>query len=59
VTTVQLIVLGGIVALVLQRVVPAQWPYRRAVMLALVVIAVLAWAVLADKAFAAEGMPDG
>jgi hypothetical protein len=53
VTTVQLIVLGGIMALVLQRVVPADWRYRRAIMLTAVVAVVVAWALIAGDVFAA------
>jgi hypothetical protein len=48
---VLLVILGGVLTLVLQRVIPAHWPYRVVVILALVLVAALVWLVFAGGAF--------
>ena len=48
---VLLVMLGAMLTLVLQRVIPAQLPYRIVVIVALVAVLALIYFVIADKAF--------
>jgi hypothetical protein len=48
---VLLVILGGVLTLVLQRVIPAQLPYRIVVIVGLVAVLALVWFVFADEAF--------